>query len=333
MRRLLWLPIIVAALFGAFWVATATGVTRGLAAWFDQRRASGWVAEYSALKTGGFPTRFDTRIQGLELADPYSGLAWTAPVFRFTAPVTRPGNITAFWPASQMLATPEQKIEITSQDMRAAVLFTETTDLNLAHIGFDLTDVAMTSTDGWENRLDSGHLSMEQLSGPDFTYRVEFDARGLTPAASFLKMFERVTLLDDRIEGAELTAIVTFDAPWDRFAIERARPQPRRVELKIVKANWGELELWMAGDLDVNADGVPTGQIAVKARNWRQMVDMAREMGALPEELESSLVKTLGFLAKLSGDPDTLDTRLTFRNGYVAFGPIPLGPAPNLHIR
>ncbi len=333
MRKLLWLPIIAAALFSAYWGASAWMLNRSLSGWFDQQRNAGWVADYTRLKTGGFPTRFDTRIQDLELADPWSGLAWSAPLFRFFAPSIRPGDITAIWPERQILATPEQKITITADTMRATVLFNETTDLNLARISFDLARVAMTSTQGWENRLTSGRLFLAQIPGPANTYRVEFDARDLTPAAAFLKRFERVTLLSDQIQGARIDAIVTFDAPWDRFAVERARPQPTHIRLTAARATWGELDLQLAGELKVSPDGVPEGQISVKARNWRQMVEMAREMGALPPEMESTLLRTLDVLAGLSGDKDTLETRLTFRNGFVAFGPIPLGAAPNLHIR
>ena len=38
-------------------------------------------------------------------------------------------------------------------------------------------------------------------------------------------------------------------------------------------------------------------------------------------------------MAALEGPPNTLDAPLTFENGFISFGPIPLGPAPRIVIR
>lgn len=336
MRKLIYIIILAVLAWGGYWFVGATALESGLGAWFEQRRAEGWQADYTSLKTRGFPNRFDTTIQGLDLADTTSGLAWSAPFFQVFALSYQPGHIVAIWPQQQTIATPEQTLTIAADNMRASVVFNETTDLNLNRTSFVLEGLSLQSTQGWNSQLQSGQLAMRQLAETapaTAAYQVDFHATGLTPASEFIRKFRNIDFLTDTIQGVDIDANISFDAPWDRFSIERARPQITHIDLELLRANWGQLDLRLAGSLQVDASGVPTGQITVKAKNWREMVALAHQAGLIPDAILPSLESSLSFLATLSGDKNTLDTPLTFRNGYVAFGPIPLGPAPNLHLR
>lgn len=71
----------------------------------------------------------------------------------------------------------------------------------------------------------------------------------------------------------------------------------------------------------------------MKATNWREMLELAVGAGLIPEGLAPTVERGLEVLAGMSGSPETLDAPLSFRNGYVAFGPIPLGPAPRFVLR
>jgi hypothetical protein len=83
----------------------------------------------------------------------------------------------------------------------------------------------------------------------------------------------------------------------------------------------------------VDSAGLATGEITVKARNWRDMVKIAVGAGLMAPEFEGTITSALEFLAGLSGDPETLDTPLKFDRGRVWFGPVPLGQAPRFVIR
>ncbi|CAN0602740.1 unnamed protein product, partial [Ectocarpus sp. 12 AP-2014] len=124
-----------------------------------------------------------------------------------------------------------------------------------------------------------------------------------------------------------------FDAPWDRFALEKARPQVRSLLLENLSARWGDVTFRAAGELDVDEQGIPDGRITIKAVEWRQMLAMAVNAGLVPQALTNSAESGLGLLAALSGDPDTLDVPLGFSGGRMSLGPIPIGPAPLIVIR
>ena len=95
----------------------------------------------------------------------------------------------------------------------------------------------------------------------------------------------------------------------------------------------GDAEREAAGQVTVDAEGVPTGEITVRATNWRDIFAVLQNAGLVPEPFARALESVLESLAGLSGDPDTIDAPLRLSNGFVSFGPIPLGPAPNLRIR
>jgi hypothetical protein len=89
----------------------------------------------------------------------------------------------------------------------------------------------------------------------------------------------------------------------------------------------------MAGELEVDSDGVPEGDITVKAKNWREMVAIGVELGLVPEALQGSIEGALGTLATLAGDPKTIDIPLSFADGAIYLGPVWIGDAPRLLLR
>ena len=333
MRKLLAFVLIAALAWGGYWFIGSSAVERGLTAWFEDRRAAGWIADYSTLNTAGFPSRFDTTITDLELADPNTGVAWSAPLFQILALSYRPNHIIAALPNSQTLATPFERIDITSDQMRGSVVFEAGTSLTLNHSAFVMDNVALTGSAGWSMALDTGRFATRQTVGRENAHDMAFEALGFAPTAATRDTLDPAALLPSTVETLKIDATLGFDAPWDRFAIEDARPNITTVDLALLQASWGTLDLRATGELTINAQGVPTGRITVKATNWREMLDMAVAAGAVPTALAPTVERGLEILAGLSGTDQTLDAPLSFQNGFVSFGPIPLGPAPRLKLR
>ncbi|WP_108482898.1 DUF2125 domain-containing protein [Oceaniglobus ichthyenteri] len=333
MRKLLALVLIAAVVWGGYWFVGASAVERGLTAWFDQRRAQGWVADYADLNTTGFPNRFDTTITGLELADPNTGVAWSAPLFQILALSYKPHHIIAVLPNTQTLASPLERVDIASDRMRGSVVFKPGTSLTLDHATFVMDNVTLTGGAGWSMALETGRFATRQTAARQYAHDIAFEALGFAPTATTRARLDPATLLPDTVETLKIDATVGFDAPWDRFAVENARPNITAIDLNLLRATWGTLDFRAAGGLTVDDQGVPTGRITIKATNWREMLEMAVAGGLLPGALAPTVERGLGMLAGLSGNPETLDAPLSFQNGFVSFGPIPLGPAPRLRLR
>lgn len=332
-RIIILIMILMLVGWGGFWLVASRGTERVLTGWFEDRRAEGWTASYDSLNTGGFPNRLDTTIEGLVLADPDTGVAWQAPVFQNLSLVYRPMQVIAVLPGEQVFATRDATYHVTSDTFRASGSFAASVDLPIERSTVEIRNATVTTDDDRELQLASAIISMRET--PERTgdvYDFDINASNLTPDAALMSRVGRSGAFSEALETVRVAATIRFDAPWDRYALERARPQPREIELTRLDATWGELDLAVTGSLEVSANGQPDGELQVRARNWREMIEIARASGALPESLVGAVTRAGSMIAGLSGDPETLDATLRFENGRTFLGPVPLGSAPDLSL-
>jgi len=333
MRIVLWLIVAIVGLWSAYWVVVSQGIERSAAAWFADRANEGWVAEYDALETSGFPYTFDTRIEALTLADPSTGVVWAAPSFEVLAKSYQPNHIVAVFPPSQTLASPRERLTIDTETMRATVRFRAGTSLPLQETTVTLDQVTLGSDKGWETQLDGGLAAITRTDAAHPEYDILFTASNLRPNDVLRLGVDPAGRIPDTFQTFNMNAAVQFDRPWDRFSIERARPQPTRIDLQDFDAKWGQLELRAVGTLDIDASGTPEGRITIKATNWREIINLGEATGLIPEPFIPTVNRVLELMASMSGPAHTIDTPLTFANGRVSLGPLPLGPAPKLRLR
>lgn len=334
MRILLAVILLAAAAWAGYWYLGAQAVERGLRAWLDARAAEGWVVNTSSLRTAGFPNRFDTTLRDVELADPGTGWAWSAPIFQVLALSYRPAHVIAVWPDTQTVASPLQRISVASQRMRGSAVFADLRAFTLDRATVEFAGLDLRSSNDWRAALGGGQLALRRTPAAGNSYDLALEARELTVPDRVAGLLSRGGLVGETVQRMALDASVRFDAPWDRRAIEDRRPQPRRIDLREMRARWGELDLRVAGALDVDARGVPDGSLTVKATNWREMLALAQAAGLVPQRLAPLLEGGLAQLARMNGDPNTLDVPLRFTGGRVSLGGVlPLGRAPRLVLR
>ncbi len=333
MKVWLWVLGIIAAMWSGIWFMGAAATERVMGDWLEARAAEGWLVNYESLETGGYPNRFQTRMVDLQLADPETGWAWTAPEFRLIQASYQPQRIEAIWPNSQSLASPFERLDIASGEMAAVLHVRPGTDLELAESEVVMSQVGVTSTEGWQMALTDGVFRATREEEGDATYAVLFEANALTPPEPWQAVLNPAGVLPDAVDLMRFEAVMGFDRPWDLSALERARPGITSIDLADLSANWGELSLRLAGQMEVDADGYPTGEVSVRAQNWREMVVMAVNAGVIPEEAQGGIEGVLGLVAGLSGRDSDIDAPLQFRDQRVFFGPFPIGEAPRLILR
>ena len=332
MRKLIALVGVLALLWGGYWFVGATAMERALMSWLEDRREDGWQAEAANVRTSGFPNRFDTTFTGLQLADPKAGMAWTAPFFQILSLSYRPNHVIVVFPQAHSLATPRELIEMTSSDARGSVVLEADSLLALDRSSFVAKDFAAHSSAGWSFDMDELRLATRHAPGAALSHQIALSSKGFVPGGSWSEI-AREAGLPDEVRDLSADAVVSFSAPWDRYAIERGRPQPTRIELRNLRAEWGELLLQVTGTVDVDPEGLPTGTVAVQARNWQDIVDLLRDTGALPEEVIPTLERALSMLAGLSGNPAHIDATLRLAQGRIAVGPVSVGPVIRLRLR
>ncbi|MCG7519443.1 DUF2125 domain-containing protein [Ruegeria sp. Ofav3-42] len=333
MRGLIRVIIFVTVVWSAYWFVAGFGLRNAITTWFDKQQERGWQAEFSDVSTAGYPFHHVTHLNSPALADPVNGTAWSADWIEFQSPSIWPGRqVLRFADTPQRLSYFDQTATIEANDLQAELQLRPGVALVLEKMAltagpWSITDEAEALAGG--NTLT---LIMEQTSIPE-AYTVGARIDGFTPGDDLRELMRSATTLPQAFETLEMDMTVTFDKAWDRTALEQSRPQPVKIDLQLAEMKWGELRLFAAGKLDVDAQGIPSGEIAIKAENWRDMIAMANAAGALPDQAVDPVTRALNFMAGLGGNPKTLDLQLNFRDGFVALGPLPLGPAPHLILR
>lgn len=334
MTRILVILAAIALAWAAWWPLAAWIETRATTQWLEARRDAGWQADWAEVEVTGFPLTYVRRIAAPALADPGTGWAWRADALTLARPrhpqLSEPG-LTVSWPPEQEVQTPWQRLAIASGVLRADLHLAGDAD-RLESGVLDVSALEIASDADWRMTLASARLSALAAEAAPEIVTLTLSAADLAPPARIARALSDADLAPDAIERLQAEAEVTFDRPWDRTALEEARPQPRRVVVKDAALRWGALELRVAGTLDVADDGMPEGELLVKATNWRELLAAARASGALPEGLAGAAEGALELASRLAGSPRTLDIPLGFSGGRTRLGPVPLGPAPVLRL-
>ena len=335
LRRMIVVVLLATLGWGGYWAVGAWGLEKAVRLWLDDRRGDGWQAEAERVVVRGFPNRFDLELDEVRLADPRTGWAWSAPFFQSLALSYKPYHVIAVWPDTQTLQTPYERLQITSERLRGSLMLTPTT-LALKRSSFELDGIEVTSDAGWTSKLTEGRLATrtipEDFPDPN-VHQISFSARAWQVPSRLLAELNAADLVPDTLDRVTADLTITFSAPWDRYSIERARPQPRHVEVNLAEAKWGQMELKLAGSFDVDESGLPEGSLLVKATNWREILAVGVAAGVVPADFEAPITTALELASQLAGSPTTLDIPLNFKNGQTRIGPAPIGPAPVIRLR
>ncbi len=333
MRGLVRVVIFVAVIWSVYWFVAGFGLRNAITSWFDKQQEQGWLADFSDAETAGYPFHHMTRLNNPALADPVNGTAWSADWIEFQSPAIWPGRqVLRFADTPQRLSYFDQTSTIRASELQAELQLQPGVALILERMALNSGPWTITDDTGALAAGDTLAMVMEQTSVPE-AYAISARMDGFTPGDDLRDLMRSANTLPQAFETLELDMTATFSKAWDRSALEQSRPQPVKIDLRLAEMKWGALRLFATGELDVDAQGIPTGEIAVKAENWRDMIAMANAAGALPDQAVDAVTRALNFMAGLGGNPNALDLQLNFRDGFVALGPLPLGPAPRLILR
>jgi hypothetical protein len=335
MRRAVTILAVLVALaaiaWSGWWYVQATARDRALTAWLAERQAAGWVAEAREVSVSGFPNRVDTTFAGLSLADPDAGWSWQADRFQILSLSYKPQHIIAVLPGEQRFATPYETIRATSETLRGSVIFRPTPRLELDHMTFEIGAMDLAGETGWTASIGEALFATRQAPQvAPFAHDVAFNAEQVRLPDAVTAAVDRGGMLPEAISNISLDATVTFDRPWDRASVEAGNPTVEQVAIRDVAITWGKLDLRGRGTLDVDPEGFAEGRLDLRARNWREMVDLGEQAGAIDPTLAGAIRAGLGLIARLAGDGDAINVPLDFSGGTTRLGPVPLGPAPVL---
>jgi len=325
MRFLMIAVVAVAAIWSGYWWFGSRAIESGFRDWLDGRTDVGWVSNYDSVRTRGFPNRFDTTVEGLELADPANGVAWSAPLFQVLRLSYRPNHVIAVWPGEQTFAIPEGRVTVRTRQARASVVLEPGADMAVDRMTAVFDDIELDSSTGWSAEVTEGRFAAHVSDIEPQAVNLGIEATAVRLAVAGPDGLVSNGGVPDVPADLKLDAELEFDSVWDRHAIETRYPNLTSIRLDLLNVERGDLELKAAGDLTVDIDGLASGTISVRMGNWRDMLSAASAAGWLSEAQLSVLETGVAFLDRLYGKSGTLEVPLTLRRGRISVGPVPLG--------
>ena len=321
-----------AAAWSGWWFVGSAAKEEAFAAWLAERRAEGWRAEAAAIETQGFPSRFDTRITALALADPEEGWAWSTPFMDVLMLSYRPNAAVVVLPGGQTLAVPGARATLDAADLRGSVRFEPGLDLALERLSVVAEALTVSAEAGWRASADSLEAHVREADPertPEHGYEFWLDAESVTLPEPLLAAVDPAGALPDVFDRLVIDLRAALARPLDRRAVEDGPPDARALSLRTLDARWGALALTASGTVRADAEGYAEGEVSIRAENWREMLRAAVRAGAIGGDLASALEFGLGLLAGFSGG-DVLEAPITFSGGRARIGPVPIGRAPRI---
>ncbi|MCT4556630.1 MAG: DUF2125 domain-containing protein [Pelagimonas sp.] len=312
-----WIAVIVMAAMGwsVFWAYEARNTRQQAQAWFDTLNEKGWQASHAGLKVRGFPSRLDLTVSDPSLTAP-NGNRWQAPFVQVFGLTYQPGHHILAFPDDQSLTLGDTTHLITSNNLRASLVHDSTGMILRTNVEADVINIATPAG----SSAFAGVLAGITLT-QDASYQIGLSAQNSAHS--------------DQAQTAgqsDVQAIVRFDRAFDLTTLHNDRPQPQNIDLRLARYQINGLELNMAGQVEIDPRGQPSGNMTIRAVNWSDLLDQAVRAGQLPKGFADQLRAGLSMVAGLQGKPDTLDLPLAFSRGQTWLGPIPVGSTPVLKL-
>ena len=328
MRKMIWLLIILAALWGAWWMLATTQMQNVMARAFDDRRAAGWEVTVKDISKAGFPLLLQNRLSGLSLADPKQDFAVEAPQLDLSAPVWWPGDLAVQAPVARVeLRAGALPLELNLRDMRADLSLHPGLALQLEGMQIRSAQMQVDGPDGMLLEAEEPRAVVQQSSDVATDYGIALLPGSITPGPLLRKV------LGDAAGPPILSArmAVSFAEPFDRHTVmQRTIPEVRALSIENIDATLGDVALAAEGALSFDAEGRPDGTLSLRITNWSQLLDAVERAALLPSSMRAQVDTVLRVLESRSGTAGALDLDLVFNQGEMALAGIPLGPAPRL---
>ena len=330
MRYLLWTCLVLGILWGSYWFVGSRAIESGVRTWFADQKAAGLVAETSGVSVAGFADRFDLTVSDLHLADPVTGWGWKAPFAQVLAMTWKPWHLIAALPHTQEADLPDgQKITIGSTRLMASLLMRPSLTFGFTRAVVEGEGLALTSDTGWTAGAEKVVLATENDPTRKNTLHLGADVANLSlPVA-----FAQDTDLGGTMALVHLDAYVSLSQPIDT---NMRNPQVLGGGITALHVVWGAMDLTGAGQITPDVQGFAQGKIDLNLKGWRQVPAVVVALGLVPERNQVTVLRALEFLSasgtngSTGPDPEVLSLPLTFKDGYMSLGPLPLGHAPRL---
>ena len=324
MRWLLGSVLAVALVWGGYWFVGARAIETGAEDFFA---AQGPRAGRESLVVRGFPNRFDLTVTQPEFNDPVVGWRWTAPFAQVFAMTWKPWHLIAVVADTQQIDTSQQRIAVSSTDLRASLVLHPGADLALDRLVVEAVALRAVSDLGWDMRVAKLAFASAEDASRRNTHRIGLQVEALDFGATVAAALPD---LGGVISRLHLDAHLVLTGPLDRH-LGAGAVALAAVEVNDLTLAWGALQISAKGSVARASEGFAEGVIDLEIHQWRQVPAALAALGLVEPGVALTYGKALELLAESGEDPDVLKVPLKFKAGRMTLGPLPIGRAPRLN--
>ncbi|WP_322890748.1 MULTISPECIES: DUF2125 domain-containing protein [unclassified Yoonia] len=324
MYRLVVTLIWAVLLFSGYWFAASQVLLSG------PDRAAGVLARdgvdlrYGSVATTGFPARFEMAVTDVELA--HADWTWRGARLDVQADSLRPLAVNVTLPQEQTLRFAGQTLRVTSEDWQAEASVRPTARLSFDSGSLRMGRTEVMSDDGWQLALRRLDATLDLVGDQGARYDARIVAEDIALPDVLRDRIDPQGLLGAQVASLSGAGRMTLSRPLDRN-LQGRFPDVDRLALEDLRIAWGPVTAQMAGEIAVDAAGIPTGQITLQTRQWKAVVDLLIAADVIDAGIAETVTRLAGFMADADG---MLTIPVAFQDGVTLVGLVPVGPAPRL---
>lgn len=321
MKRLIVLVTGIALVWAGFWVWQMWTLRSAVDTWAQERRAAGWQVSYDAVRVRGFPNRLDLTLDGVAIFDPSTDLGWNAPFLQVLGLTYRPGHKIIVWPDIHSIKRGDDLYEMSSKGLRASLV--QDADGQLLRFNLEAETLHVAAPG---QKMGMGNVLLG-FQASDMSKRDYLLGLQILPAGAVTSDTGQGST-----DGLRAQAVITFDRLWKTSGLSSVRPQPEKIDLRQVNYRAQGQGLDVAGRLDIDGTGLADGDLTLKVREWRDLLDTVTSAGLISAAMAKDIQEGLETPAAISSQADLLDLILRFDAGRMIVGVVPLGDGPQLRL-
>ncbi|KIN62070.1 DUF2125 domain containing protein [Sulfitobacter noctilucicola] len=320
MRRLIWVTGVFALIWTGAWFAAAFLIRESL------ENTESVAVE--AVEVSGFPLALNIRMDSPRFAAPSGQINLDTQELTITSPAWWPLNATLRLPSDMLRVTHTgQRFELLTMNASVGSKIRPTAALELSSVALQSGEWTLN---GFEQRLVGGAaigFALQQVDQRPTQYDWVGNLDALSLGPTLRALINVPADWPSALSAMAAQGTIRFEEPLSRHHLDGPPPKPRALVIEKAQAVWGSSEVELEGKIEIDARGVPEGDLSLFVKNWRALYLM------IPVPLPVQAEIMLNALANIGGNPETMDLTLSFRDGVAFLGPIALGPVPPLVMR
>ncbi|RWR10133.1 DUF2125 domain-containing protein [Sinirhodobacter populi] len=323
MRFAGWIAAIVVLALAASWFGGQEIARRAQAALAEMAQMD--RARVGSVSAAGFPLRVGVDFRDLALLD---GPQVETPRLVATAPLWNPLDWSGDVSLPMAVTLNGMRFDVTGTQAGGGLRAGYASGWPVRAARIAISDPAATYEAAEIPSLAARDLRLAAVQEGAGAYRIDAGVDALTLPPGLAASLTPNAKFSDTIETISAQGLVTFSTPFT-LSPQPAAPEITALTIDTLRLVWDGHEIGLSGSLTVAPDGRPEGTLNLRLHDWEDWLEFAQ--GAFNIDRRAMPVLTIlgNTLSQGTGD-GSIVAPLTFRNGEMALGPVPLGPAPLL---